>query len=213
LKTGLDATKKTDIPTELIEIEDLLTDERTSFFTSLIAELEGFVLRNVNNVKVQSGENAGPPDEIDVEDAEDDETVEAGEEMLSVVENVALKGQALLSSSEYQHLRKKGFYITSITWVSQQIQAPNHQIEFYAGFEEPEQGKSFRYNVRGMYRHQEEQGKFTKTLRPIKGEYKQEILPVLERTAHKVLAQLRENRNESASAPAPASQMPSEGAQ
>lgn len=190
LKSGLDARKKADIPAELIELCGLDADGRTAFFTSLISKLSGFKVQNVTNVDVQSSVKASDAGDPDVEEGQaDNGEAEAAEEMLSVVENVALKGQILLASTEYQHLREEGFYITSITWISQQTEAPYHRIEFEAGFEEPEEGKSFRYNVRGIYRNQG--GEFTKTRRQVTSAYKQGIFPILERAAHQVLASLR----------------------
>ncbi len=133
------------------------------------------------------------PAETEEEDSEDeiedDETAEAADEMLSVVEDVALHGQMLMSSAEYQHLRQKGFYITSITWISQQEHDPFNKVEFDAGFEHPKQGKGFRYNVRGIYRKRKT--KFTKTLRPVDDDVKQAVFPIIERTAHRLLAELR----------------------
>jgi hypothetical protein len=195
LKAELNSQKKTDIPSKLIEISDLSTDERTLFFTSLISTLPGYTLRDVTNVKVRSGLETTMAEEIDQEEEEeeeeDDEMAEAAEGMLSVVTDVALNGQGLLSSTEYQLLRDKGFYIAAITWISQQTTTPYNKIEFDAGFEEPKEGTGFRYNVRGLYRNKD--GKFTKTLRPLKIDHKQEIFPILEGTAHQVLADLRKN--------------------
>ena len=136
LKERLDSKAKAEIPIDLIEISDLSADNRTRFFTLLITELEGHKLFNVTDVKVQSGKK--PPSDDSEADEEDDATVEATEEMLSVVENVALKGHSLLSSPEYQDLKKKGFYITAITWVATQTSTPNNRVVFEAGFEEPE---------------------------------------------------------------------------
>jgi hypothetical protein len=195
IKQALDVRKKTAIPTEVIEISDLPPDDRTLFFTSLISKMEGYSLRNVSSIKVQSSLRSQSTSDEDGEEEDDDDTVEAKDEMLSVVENVAMKGQSLLGTPEYQQFRQKGFYLTSITWLSQQETAPFHRFEFEAGFEEQEEGKSFRYNVRGVYRRQDD-GEYTKTLRPLKEDHKQEIFPVIERTANDVLASLRNNSHD-----------------
>jgi hypothetical protein len=128
-------------------------------------------------------------DETEDEETKDEETAEAADEMLSVVENVALYGQMLMSSAEYQQLKQKGFYITSVTWISQQKYSPFNRVEFEAGFEHPKQGKGFRYNVRGIYRKRK--SKYTKTRRPVDDDVKQSWFPIIERTAHQVLAELR----------------------
>lgn len=63
IKQGLDVQKKTDIPTESIEITDLSSDSRTVFFTSLISGMDGFGLRNVTSIKVQSSLKAATADD------------------------------------------------------------------------------------------------------------------------------------------------------
>jgi hypothetical protein len=201
IRSRLITKKAEDVPRESIEITDLSPIARTEFFTKLITSLEGHSLQNVSNVKVQSGfhlpelddsteeDGAGPPQ------AADEETAEAEEAMLAVVDNVALHGQSLLASQEYQNLRAKGFYITSITWISNQTESPYNRVEFDAGFEEPMEGKEFRYNVRGIYRRNSK-GDLTKTLRPLTDAHKQVIFPVLEQTARKVLAELRQKKND-----------------
>ena len=115
--------------------------------------------------------------------------------MLAVVDDVALHGQSLLASPEYQNLRTKGFYITAITWVSAQTESPYNRVEFDAGFEEPKEGREFRYNVRGLYRRNVK-GDLTKTLRPLTDGHKQAIFPILEQTARKVLVDLRESKKD-----------------
>jgi hypothetical protein len=195
LKDALDARAKTDIPAEAIELSHLKTPEaRTSFFTSLITRLDGYQLENVTDIKVESKLHEAPADGID--DLEDDEDGReasaedraAGKSMLSVVENIALKGQSLLGSTEYQQLKQKGFYITSILWKSRQEHHPYNIIEFDAGFDEPREGKGFKYNVRGVYRYQN--GTHTTTLRQIPKEEKAPLLTLLERTARAVIGTL-----------------------
>jgi hypothetical protein len=192
LKSRIDAQQKAEISAEKIEITDLSADDRTLFFTSLISKMKGYELRDVTNVKVQSSDKPPkPPTEDEDEDAEEEaeEEASATEQMMAVVENVALKGQALLASAEYQLLKEKGFFITSITWKSIQTESPYNIVEFEAGFEEAELGTGFRYNVRGLYRNRE--GEFTKTLIPLTSGHKELIFPLIEKTALKELAELR----------------------
>lgn len=190
-KAGLDASEKTDIPTESIEITDLAPDSRTLFFTSLISTMKGYDLQDVMNVKVQSGDKSKPELSADEEDDATEDEVTVSEQMLSVVENVALNGKALLATAEYQLLKEKGFYITSITWKSKQTDSPFNIVEFDAGFEEPKEGKGFRYNVRGLYRNND--GQFTRTIRSLTAEQKELIYPLLEETALTTVAELRKN--------------------
>ena len=202
IKNALDVQKKAEIPTESIELTDLPTPEaRTEFFTSLISGLNGFRLENVTSIRVDSSlahhKNDGQgefDEEDDTDSAEpvDQSTTEAAEEMLSVVENVALKGQSLLGSAEYQQLKAKGFYTTNIVWKSKQTESPSDILEFEAGFDEPREAKGFKYNVKGVYRYLN--GRYTVSLRPLTKEEKAPLLTLLERTARQVLAQLRQSK-------------------
>jgi hypothetical protein len=194
LTKALEEKRLDNIPADVIEVGDLSADERTEFFTGLMTKMKDYSSKGVSNVRVHSGLEGDANDEED-EELEDDQavtdaaTAEAAEEMLYVVEDVALNGQMLMASPEYQQLREKGFYITSITWISQQNHAPNNRIEFDAGFEHPKHGKGFRYNVRGIYRKRK--GKYTKTLRPVSEDDKQVLFPIIEQTARQVLTELR----------------------
>lgn len=188
LKNRLDGRKKTDIPTDLIEISEFSTAaQRTQFFTSLISSLNGFKLDNVTSVKVEPITREPDDDELDLEDDQSKE--QAKQEALALVRNVALKGESLLASEEYQSLQRKGFFITSIIWRSKQTKMPYPIVEFEAAFEDPGAGKGFKYSVRGALNFTD--GEYTKTLRPISAEDKQEFLSTIEQTASNVIAVIR----------------------
>jgi hypothetical protein len=194
LTNALEQKRLKSIPADVIEVSDLSADERTEFFTSLMTTMKDYTSKGVSNIRVHSGLETDADDDDDQESEDDQATpdpaaVEAAEEMLYVVEDVALNGQMLMASPEYQQLREKGFYTTSITWISQQNHAPNNRVEFEAGFEHPKHGKGFRYNVRGIYRKRK--GEYTKTLRPVSEDDKQVLFPIIEQTARKVLTELR----------------------
>lgn len=152
--------------------------------------MDGYELRDVMNVKVQiGGKPKSPPLEDDEKNGEEQADAAITQKMLAVVEDVALHGKALLVSAEYQLLKDKGFFITSITWKAQQTKSPFNIVEFDAGFEEPQEGRGFRYNVRGLYRNRD--GEFTKTIQSLSAAHKEEIFPIIERTALRVLEELR----------------------
>lgn len=193
LKDRLDGKKKTDIPVDLIEISEFATAvQKTQFFTSLISMLKGFKLDNVTSVKVEPIKKELGGDELDLEDDQSKE--QAKQEALALVKNVALKGESLLLSEEYQSLQKKGFFITSIIWRSKQISMPCPIVEFEAAFEEPEAGKGFKYSVRGVLNLVA--GEYTKTLRPIEAEDKQNFLSLIEQTAIAAIAEIRKSATE-----------------
>lgn len=190
LKARLENKKKTEIPVDLIELSEFSTAaERTRFFTLLISKLQGFRLDNVTSVKVEPIKRDASEDELELEDDQTKE--EAKQEALALIRNVALKGESLLASEEYQSLQAKGFYITSIIWRSKQAAPPNQIVEFEAAFEDSIEGKGFKYSVRGALKFVE--GIYTKTLRPIEPDAKQELLSLIEQTATAAIEIIRED--------------------
>lgn len=188
LKDKLDAIKKTDIPAVRIEISEFTSPElRTEFFTTLISNLQGFKPENVTSVKVEKLNKELDEDELDLDD--DQNAEEAKQEALSLVKNVALRGDTLLASEEYQSLIKKGFFITSIIWRSKLTRIPYPIVEFEAAFEEPELGKGFKYFIRGAYNVVDKQ--YAKTIRPVEAEDKEKYLSLIEETATSAITALR----------------------
>jgi hypothetical protein len=188
IKDKLDGKKKIDIPTDLIEIGEFTSSEsRTEFFTSLISKLKGFKLDNVTSVKVEPIKKDFGDDELDLEDDQNKE--QAKQDALALVKNVALKGEILLASEEYQSLLKKGFFITAIIWRSKQTSIPYSIVEFEAAFDEPGEGRGFKYSVRGALNFAE--GEYTKTLRPIVAEEREGLLSLIEQTASAAIAEIR----------------------
>lgn len=179
LKVKLEIARKISIDEQKIEL-DAYKDPamRTLFFTRLISKLEGFKLENVPNVRVETFDNEA--DDLDETD-DDGEKQIAKQEMLAVVNHVAMKGQSLLSSAEYQQLREKGFFITYIVWRSKMDHPPHTIYEFEAGFEEAKAGRGFKYAVRGAKYF--DGGTYTKTLRPVPDDQKQELLSSIEAAA------------------------------
>lgn len=188
LKDKLDAKRKTEIPEIRIEIGEFESPAlRTEFFTTLISNLKGFSLKNVTSVKVERLKQEPEEGELELED--DQESEEAKQEALALVKKVALKGETLLASEEYQSLAKKGFFITSIIWRSVLAKLPYPMIEFEAAFEEPMLGKGFKYFVRGAYNVVNKQ--YTKTIRPVESDDKDEYLSIIEDTAASIIKELR----------------------
>jgi len=195
IKNRLDSIIKTDIPTDKIELTGLQSSlERTEFFTTLISNLPGFSLYDVTSVKVDSGIKEEDYDDLDIDDEyDDDQEAEQSEHeklALAMVKNVALKGKSLLTSAEYQQLKGKGFYITSITWRSKKISTTSPIVEFEANFDEPEVGKGFKYGIHGALHFKKNE--YTKHIRPISTDERQQYLALIEGAAQKTLADLRE---------------------
>jgi len=184
LRTKIAAKKQAEIKAVRIELDPLLSPEqRTRFFTQLISEMPSFTFRNVTRVRVDSLQLM-PGDDPD----EDPDKEEAAAEMLALVHQVALSGQSLLASGVYQELRERGFFITSIVWDARQSESLS-DFQFEAAFDEPRAGTGFRYNVRGVRRH-EGGGQYTKTLRPVEKDEKFFLFEILENTASKIRDEL-----------------------
>lgn len=194
LKDKLDAKRKMEIPTIRIEIGEFQSPVlRTEFFTSLISKLKGLSLQNVTSVRVERLKQEAEAEEAEL-DIEDDQNMEAAkQEALAMVKNVALRGETLLASEEYQSLTAKGFFITSLIWRSKQLKHPYSMIEFEAAFEEPALGKGFKYSVRGAYKVVNKE--YTKTIRPIDEKDKEKYLNLIEDTAANTIDQLRKKAN------------------
>jgi len=188
LKDKLDIKQKRVIQTIRIEIGEFESPAlRTEFFTALISKLKGFSLRNVTSVKVERLIISPEESELDFEDDQEDE--EAEQEALALVKKVALKGDTLLASEEYQSFAEKGFFITSIIWRSMLKKVPHPMIEFEAAFEEPIHGKGFKYFVRGAYNMVDKH--YTKTIRPVDADDKELYLSIIEDTAASTINALR----------------------
>ncbi|MDN8039280.1 hypothetical protein [Burkholderia vietnamiensis] len=185
LKGRIEEKTKQEIQLEEIELTELTSPEdRTTFFTRLISSLPQFPLENVSRLRVAHS-NSEQADDVDIEN---EEVEDAAEQMLGVVENVALTGENLVASEMYQELKEKGFFITSITWRARQTVDPYSIVEFDAGFEDKQAAKRFRYSVHGALRFKN--GSYTKHIRPIDDVEKAQLLDMIEGTARKVLAEL-----------------------
>lgn len=187
LKERIEAKKKRSFQLEEIELTGLETaDERTMFFTDLISSLPQFPLLTVSRLRVAHLSAASSEEGIDIED---EEVSEIEEQMLGIVDNVALTGENLVASEMYQELKAKGFFITSITWRARQKVDPYTIIECDAGFEDRQAGKKFRYSVHGALSFKN--GRYTKNIRPVGDDEKAQLLAMIEQTARGVLAKLR----------------------
>lgn len=187
LKGKIEGIKKTEIPAEEIELTGLTkAEDRTSFFTSIISGISGYSLVTVTNLKVASGIREQYSDSVDLEEDEEDES--AKQEMLAIVHSVAINGENLVASQEYQQLRQRGFFITSITWRSKQIQDPYTMIQFDVGFENAHEGKGFRYAIRCAQRLKN--GEYAKNFRPVDDNDKAILFELIENTARNVLSDL-----------------------
>lgn len=196
LTSRIESRRKALVPRETIELDsDFDADERTTFFTRLMSELPGYTLKGVTNLRISPSKRSTADDD-DLADIDDDEREVANREMLVIVKSMALTGENLIASEEYQSLRKRGFYITSITWRADQTSIPYDAPHLHAEFADGEAGTGFKYSVKGIYRFQE--GSYTKTARPADDTEREKLFGLLETTARKVLKEQREKHAQAA---------------
>lgn len=197
LTSRIESRRKAVVPRETIELDpDFGADERTAFFTRLMSELPGYKLKGVTNLRISPSKRSDTETD-DEEDLDDDEREAASREMLVIVRSMALTGENLMASEEYQALRKRGFYITAITWRADQTSIPYDAPHLHAEFADGEAGTGFKYSVKGIYRFQE--GFYTKTARPADDAEREKLYGLLEATARKVLTEQRKARVQAAS--------------
>ncbi|HYG91869.1 MAG TPA: hypothetical protein VD978_37100 [Azospirillum sp.] len=191
IKGSVERKRKTLIEAEAIELVGLASPgARSKFFTKLISSLEGFKLMNVMNLKVSSADSEDEGDDygIDLEDPKGENA--ASQEMLAAVHSMSLSGNNLVQSREYRDLTSRGFFITSISWRSERVGANNEIVQFEAGFEDRKLGTGFRYSVQGVFRLHK--GAHRKVSTPVNEVEKIELFELLEKTARKILVELRE---------------------
>lgn len=197
LTNRIESRRKETVPREIIELDpDFDAEERTTFFTRLMSELPGYALKGVTNLRISPSNRATATVEDESEEIDDDEREIANQEMLVIVRSMALTGENLIASEEYQSLRKRGFFITSITWRAEQNSIPYDAPHLHAEFADSDEVTGFKYSVKGIYRFQE--GLYTKTARPADDAEREKLYSLLEVTARKVLAEQRQKRAQAA---------------
>ncbi len=184
----IESRRRAPVAREAIELDDTFTaEERTKFFTRLMSELPDHKINSVTNIRIcPSGMN---PDE---EEFDEEERAAAEHDLLVVVRSMALNGENLFAAKEYQNLRERGFFLTSVTWKAGQIGLPYDIPLLQVEFEDGPKGVGFKYAVKGAYRFQE--GFYTKTPRPVTDDEREKLYSLIELTARRVLSDIRDKR-------------------
>ena len=124
-------------------------EHRTQFFLNVFRGMEGFQLREVKDLKVDRLDEI---DTADVSDEEDEPETEASREVLkALVRKIALSGENILISPQYQQMTKDGFFISKAVWTSIETVGAGRLVEFEAEFKNATGGSGFAYQVRGVY--------------------------------------------------------------
>ena len=172
---------------------------KSEFFYKLVTTLPGFRLENVTNLKVDSKTETPVYDSTDQDllggdlangDAGDGSTESSvSSDMLAVVRAVALQGQSLLMSPEYQNLQRRGFFISKIQWSAKRTSSPYQIVEFSASFDDPAVGCGFVYSVRGWSTQKD--GIYTKGFNGIPADEKKMLMQMLEQRSMALFCELR----------------------
>lgn len=125
--------------------------KRTDFFTSLIKSLKDCTFHDVTDVFVYQ-----PKNDLDLKE---EDGIGRGDDLdVGIhITKASLKGEGVLSSSEFTSLLDKGFYISKIIWQSSGEPVGTSDLyEFEAQFSDPETCSSFTYLARGFYKRAED---------------------------------------------------------
>ncbi|MCX6952519.1 MAG: hypothetical protein NTV51_10185 [Verrucomicrobia bacterium] len=115
---------------------------RVQFFKDMMTNIPDFSWKDVTNIKVGK-----IPKHFSKNTEDDDDEIDADE----AVSKVIIYGTRLFSTNEFQNLVAKGFFITAATWKSEYAPEAPDQVEFVAGFSDPETCKLFGFKATGKY--------------------------------------------------------------
>lgn len=150
---------------------------RTQFFINLMGGMEGYQLREVKDLKVDRMADEVPTPE----EAEDPETDKNA--LKAIVRKVALSGENILISPQYQQLAKDGFFISKAIWTSAETAGKGRLFEFEAEFKDAEKATNFAYQIRGVY-DRDKDGELTKVRRELSEDEKSGVKTQLEGAAY-----------------------------
>jgi hypothetical protein len=108
--------------------------------------------------------------------------------MLGHVKKVALDGEGLLYSPEFQHLSELGFYISSIIWQAIFIGTEQIKVEFEATFGNSLECNDFKYNTRCYFKSKN--GQYTPTRRQFEDHEKTKFFKLIEKCAMTTMKKL-----------------------
>lgn len=169
---------------ETVELSGIVDPAmRTEFFIRLMDGMEKFKRRDVIDLKLNR-----MIIEADFEDGEDDKDKEA--EIKGLVKRLTLTGEALLSSPEFDRLRKDGFCINRTVWEAKETTGAGRVFEIEAQFRNPDGGTGFCYLVRGMHEI-DDVGDVQVTKRPLMPDDRKRINQAIEMSAYAAVAAIR----------------------
>ena len=175
---------KDEVEEKTIDLSEIkVASLRTLFFTELIKKMNNLNFEEVNSINVTSFEN----DENN--EVEKEEVDELKQGILGKLQSAMLKGENLLETPEYENFTNRGFYIYGIKWKSKRKNGD--RIVFEADFQDSKQCKDFEYDVKGFYQWKNEA--YLKSLKPLEGKEKDDLLENIEQTSLQAYEKIKEN--------------------
>lgn len=182
---------------QTISLEGILDPmKRTQFFIELMKNIPGYDLVNVTSISVNrlgdlpsDEDNASSDDSYDIDPPPTSSRTASipsseADEMLGVVNKLALEGTSLLSSKQYRELREQGFFLSRAVWRSREKATKSLELEFEADFENPQNCVGFRYSVLGTYEMRKRGAEtLRKTRTPVSASDRPKLLSLLEKAA------------------------------
>ncbi len=208
LMKALAAGKEEAVEARKIDLSHLPgAESRTAFFLNLIRGVGGMALSDVSKVQVERSRTlssaGGSPAERDSQGVEDAEAEDYGDEQdakdrdegadLDLVGNqvrgAILRGASLLTSPEFQML-KKHFFLFGMEWTSEETSEKGKIIQFEAAFENSQECTGFRYKVKGVIDRKKsgDGAEFLKTSRPCTDMENSHYMKLLEDASREALA-------------------------
>lgn len=196
LTRHLRSTKQRNIEPFRIDITSLHPDLRTRFFMRLMREMPGYQIQTVINLKVFAKTENPQSSEIKDDLIEERDSFDryAEEEFVGHASKIALSGQNLDQSEEYQALRRKGYYITSATWHAAQQDTPHDLFQFTVSFDSPAEGQGFKYGARIAKRLAD--GSYREEFHSIELNRQPSVWRLIERTAQDVYDDLFDSQSD-----------------
>lgn len=108
---------------------------RTQFFLELINNIDGYKLIDVTSAFINKNTTQ---EEVDAE-------------TVGFIKKIALNGDSVHTSSEFQRLTNDGFYLTKIEWTIQSEVATGDKIDLSAEFTDTINCSDFKYGVKRVY--------------------------------------------------------------
>jgi len=174
----VEVKKKKKIEEKKINLSNFEYKQKIQYFTSLINNIDNCKLDDVVKVTVNY----------------DEDNPDAEEDVINLITNASFKGKGLLSTPEYQELKAKGFYITSIIWNAIESKKNGNKLEFEASLTSNSDIEEVSFAVKGVYRFKEKD-QYTATKRSLKPEETTQYTNILENAAFKVYDEI-ENQEE-----------------